>query len=162
MLPPPGRPLPASSAMSRTRSNTTLLAEREGRDYAEFEDSHGKVRIWHLGNRIGIFESSGGIKGDHSRFVVDYFRRHIEPHPRPWFAFGNWSHLLAYTPEVRISLTEWQIQQRYDELHVSHDSRMLAMGISVANAALPTTIQVHPTEEHLDDVLVALRRRIGV
>ncbi len=148
--------------MTRQRTRTTLLAENEGLDYDEHADAHGMVRIWHVGHRIGVFESSGGIKGDHSRFIVDYFERHIEPHPRPWFAFGNWSHLLAYTPDVRKSLTDWQIARRYDELHVSHDSRMLAMGISVANAVLPTTIQVHSTEEKLDDVFVALRKRIGV
>lgn len=148
--------------MTSQRPYTTLLAEHEGLDYAEHSDGRGKVRIWHLGHRISVFESSGGLQGEHSRFIIDWHQKHIETRPRPWFAFGNWSHLVAYTPEVRKSLTDWQLGAKYDELHVSHDSRMLAMSISVANAVLPTTIEVHPTEEKLDDVLVALRKRIGV
>lgn len=148
--------------MSGSRRVTTLLAENEGRDYAEHSDGRGKVRIWHLANRIGIFESSGGLDANHSVFIVDYFRRFIEPHPRPWFAFGNWSHLSAYTPDVRKGLTDWQIAKRYDELHVSHDSKMLSMSIAVANSVLPTTVQVHPTEEALDDVLIRLRQRQGI
>lgn len=148
--------------MSLDRRSTTLLAENEGRAYAELDDGRGKVRVWHLGNRIGVFESSGGIKGDHARFIVDFHRRNIECGPRPWFSFGNWSHLAAYTPEVRKTLTDWQLESRYDELHVSHDSRIVAMSIAVANSVLPTTIQVHPSEEILDDVLIALRKRLGL
>lgn len=143
-------------------SKTTLLAEHEGRDYAEIDDGRGKIRFWHLANRICIFESSGNLQGDHVRFLIGKATTHIEAFPRPWLAFGNWSHLLAYTPEVRKLLTDWQVAKRYEELYVSHNSKMVAMSISVANSVLPTTIQVLPTEEHLDDVLIAVRKRLGI
>lgn len=141
---------------------STLLAENVGRDYAEFTDGLGKVRLWHLGHRIGIFESTGGLTGEHGAFIVDYHKRMIETHERPYYAFGNWSGLRAYNSDTRKILTEWQLAQHYDELHVSHSSSLLAMGISMANAALRSTIQVHATEELLDDQLARVRRLHGL
>ena len=92
--PPPARPF------------RTLLAEHQGRDYGELDDGRGKVRIWHLGHRIAVFESSGSICEAHSDFIIAFHKKHIEGHPRPWFTFGNWMTLLAYTPEVREQLRE--------------------------------------------------------
>lgn len=145
-----------------SRKATTLLGENQGSDYAEYEDGLGKVRLWHFGHRISVFESSGGLKMDHATFIMDYHAKHLDPYERPLLAFGNWVHLQAYSPEVRKSLTDWQVRVRYDELYVAHDSRVLAMSIAVANAILPTTIVVYPTEEKLDDVFVDARRRYGV
>ncbi|MCA9535914.1 MAG: hypothetical protein KC593_19645 [Myxococcales bacterium] len=140
----------------------TLLAEHQGQDYAEHDDGRGKVRLWHLGHRIGIFESSGNIGEDHSNFIIAFHRKHIEPHPRPWYTFGNWMTLEGYSPEVRRGLTEWQRVMKYDGLHVAHNSRLLAMSINIANAVLENTVEVVTNEEELDDVLVAVRKRIGV
>lgn len=146
----------------KSRPVTTLLGENVGSDYAEFQDGLGKVRAWHFGHHIGVFESSGGIKGDHAKFVIEYFAKHIEAYPRPRLVFGNWANLQAYSPEVRKLLTDWQVREKYDELHVAHDSKMLAMSIAVANTVLNNTILVHPTEEALDDVLIACRKRLGL
>ena len=140
----------------------TLLAEHQGRDYDELDDGRGKVRMWHLGHHIGVFESSGNICEAHSDFIIAYHQKHIEAFPRPWYTFGNWMTLLGYTPEVRRTLTEWQREAKYDGLHVAHNSRLLAMSIGVANAVLENTVEVVVEEELLDDVLVAVRKRIGV
>ena len=148
--PPPARPF------------RTLLAEHQGRDYGELDDGRGKVRIWHLGHRIAVFESSGSICEAHSDFIIAFHKKHIEGHPRPWFTFGNWMTLLAYTPDVRRVLTEWQQRARYDETYVAHNSRLLAMSVNVANGMLDNIIHVVSDEEALDDKLVALRKRVGV
>lgn len=140
----------------------TLLAEHQGRDYDELDDGRGKVRMWHLGHHIGIFESSGNLGDAHSDFIIAYHKKHIEAFPRPWYTFGNWMTLLGYTPEVRRTLTEWQRETKYDGLHVAHNSRLLAMSINVANAVLENTVEVVNNEELLDDVLLVVRKRIGV
>ena len=140
----------------------TLLAEHQGKDYAEYEDGRGKVRLWHLGHQIGIFESSGNICEAHSDFIVAFHKRHIEAYPPPWYTFGNWTSLLGYSPDVRRNMTEWQRLMKYDGLHVAHNSRLLAMSINIANAVLENTVEVVTEEEQLDDVLVDVRARIGV
>ena len=89
-------------------------------------------------------------------------RQYVEPLGRPFCTFGNWSELVAYTPDVRKMLTDWQLETPYDEVHVSHDSRLLAMGISMANAVLARKVQVHATAELLDDVFLAIKKRLGV
>ena len=53
-------------------------------------------------------------------------------------------------------------KMKYDGLHVAHNSRLLAMSINLANAVLEKTVEVVPTEEQLDDVLVKVRKTIGV
>lgn len=144
------------------RGTTTLLGENVAQDYAELARGHGKVRLWHLGQHVGVFECSGVTHDEHAAFIIAYHKRHIEAFSRPFYSFGNWSNLSGYTPDVRRMLTAWQVEMAYDELHVSHRSRMLAMSIAVANAVLPTTLQVHATEELLDDALALVRRRHGV
>lgn len=143
-------------------SRSTLLAENVGQDYAELRDGLGSVRIWHLGHRIGIFECSGRTRAEHAQFVVDYHARFVETHERPYYSFGNWSNLQAYTSDVRVLLTEWQLKMAYEELHVSHDSPVLAISIAVANAVLPTKVVVVRTEELLDDQLAIVRKRHGL
>jgi len=140
----------------------TLLAEHQGRDYDELDDGRGKVRLWHLGHRIAVFESSGSLCEVHSDFIVAFHKKHIEAFPRPWYTFGNWMTLLAYTPEVRRNLTEWQRLKRYDETYVAHNSRLLAMSVTLANGVLENTIHVMSDEEALDDKLIAVRKRAGV
>lgn len=149
-----GRP-----SVSAPRPFRTLLGENVGKDYAEFSDGRGKVRLWHLGHRVGVFESSGGINHEHAKFIIEWHGKHIEKFPRPWYTFGNWTNLLSYTPDTRKMLTDWQVKMAYDELHVAHDSRLLAMGIGVANAVLKNVVVVVPTEEQLDDVLLVVRKR---
>ncbi len=141
---------------------TTLLAESEGADYREHGDSRGKVRMWHLGRHIGVFQSMGAIGGPHAERVIEFFQDTIERHPRPWYAFGNWSELDAYTSAVRTSMTRWQQDAAYDGLFVSHRSRLVTMGVNIANAVLPQAIRMVDTEEALDDLLVDVRRRVGV
>lgn len=156
-FPPPSSPRP--SAPPSARPFRTLLSEHQGRDYDELDDGRGKVRIWHLQNRFCVFESSGSLHEQHAEFIVAYHARHIEAHPRPWFAFGNWMALKAYTPEVRRALTDWQVMQRYDGLYVAQDSRLLAMGLSVANGVLENTVKIVPNEEALDDILIEVRKQ---
>lgn len=141
---------------------TTLLGEHVGREYAELSEGLGKVRLWRLGHHIGVFECTGVTNKAHASFIIEYHRRCIEAFKRPFYSFGNWSSLKSYTPDVRHMLTDWQLEMAYDELHVSHNSQLLAMSIAVANAVLPTTIRVHATEELLDDALLVVRRRHGV
>lgn len=139
----------------------TLLAEHQGHDYDEFDDGRGKVRLWQHARHFAVFESSGSISQPHAEFIIAYHARHIEAFPRPWFTFGNWMTLLAYTPDTRRILTEWQRVQRYDGLYVAHNSRLLAMGLSVANGVLENSVQIVPSEEALDDALIAVRKRAG-
>jgi hypothetical protein len=141
---------------------TTLLGEHVGRDYEELAEKHGKVRLWRHGHHIAVFESSGVTNKGHAELIIDYHKRHIEAFPRPFYSFGNWSHLQGYTPDVRRMLTDWQMEMAYDALHISHCSQLIAMSVAVANAVMPTIVQVHATEELLDDALLLVRRRHGV
>jgi len=63
---------------------------------------------------------------------------------------------------VRRVLTEWQQRARYDEAYVAHNSRLLAMSVSLANGVLENTIHVLTDEEALDDVLISVRKRMSV
>ena len=153
---------PSERPEGPSRPFRTLLAEHQGRDYGELDDGRGKVRLWHFGHRIAVLESSGSISEPHADFVVAFGKKHIEAFPRPWVVFGNWMTLLAYTPEVRRNLTEWQRQMRYDETYVAHNSRLLAMSVSLANGVLENTIHVLTDEEALDDVLISVRKRMSV
>jgi hypothetical protein len=143
------------------QGTTTLLGENVGRDYAEHVERHGKVRFWRLGKHIAVFESSGNLNVEHAKFIIEQHKKHIESGPRPYYTFGNWSNLKGYSPEVRHLLTQWQVDVPYDEVHVAHNSQMLAMSISLANAVMSNTIKVHATEELLDDALLTIRKRHG-
>lgn len=155
-------PRPGASMRPPRRPFRTLLAENVGRGYQEYGDDRGKVRAWHLANRIGIFESSGAINDKHAQFIIAFHAKNIETFERPWYAFGNWMDLLGYTPDTRRMLTQWQVDQSYDELYVAHNSKLVAMSINIANTLLRNTVTVVNNEEALDDILIEVRARHGI
>lgn len=71
------------------------------------------------------------------------------------FIFDDLEHLESYASSVRLGLTEWCRRHRGSirEFHLLSRSRMVALGVSVANVVLEQQITVHARREAFEDAL---------
>jgi hypothetical protein len=81
----------------------------------------------------------------------------------PVAGFHNWVAMTGYESTCRTRLTQWVLQHRPDsKLYIALRSKLVAMGVSVANLALGNMIQTFSNEADLEAALGAfLRERAG-
>ncbi|MEW5848356.1 MAG: hypothetical protein AB2A00_06055 [Myxococcota bacterium] len=63
-------------------------------------------------------------------------------------AFHDWEGVEAYTPEARLLYTEWSKERRAritGSVHILLASKLLAMGVAVANVVLKNTLNSYMT-----------------
>ena len=75
-------------------------------------------------------------------------------------AFWDLGKLSKYHSEVRICATRLLLAQRHKvlSLHTFTRSKLVSMGVAVANLALGGIVQIHPDKESYE---AALRERLG-
>lgn len=74
--------------------------------------------------------------------------------------FHNWLDMTNYDSVCRVELTAWVLRHRSQStLHIGVRSRMVAMGVSVANLALGSLIHVYSTEDALEAALQSTSRQ---
>jgi hypothetical protein len=64
-------------------------------------------------------------------------------------AFHDWSEMEDYETRARLRLTSWVIKnrQRYDAIHILSSSRLVGMGVTVANLSLGQFITTYNTDQ---------------
>jgi len=73
---------------------------------------------------------------------------------REVYGFHNWLGMQNYETACRVELTDWVLRHRHQSvLHIAVASRMVAMGVAVANLALGNLIHVHSTLSGLESAL---------
>jgi hypothetical protein len=66
------------------------------------------------------------------------------------YGFHNWLGMSNYESACRVDLTAWVLQHRKQTVaHIALASRLVAMGVSVANLALGSPFHVHESEDAL-------------
>lgn len=71
--------------------------------------------------------------------------------------FHNWLAMDNYESVCRVDLTAWVLGHRQQStLHIGLRSRMVAMGVAVANLALGSLIQVYNEPKQIETALIAL------
>lgn len=76
-------------------------------------------------------------------------------------SFHNWFAMDNYDSSCRIELTTWTLRHLADAVvHIGTGSKMVAMGVSVANLALGNLITVHSDIDALEAALAATPARV--
>ena len=74
--------------------------------------------------------------------------------------FHNWFSMDNYDSVCRVELTSWVRRHRTETgLHIGVRSRMVAMGVAVANLALGSLIHVHNEPAAMEEALSAVLQR---
>jgi hypothetical protein len=66
--------------------------------------------------------------------------------------FHDWSGMTGYDSQARIAITNWGLARlkQMRSVHVLHGSKLVAMGVAVANVALGGIVNVHQNRGSFD------------
>lgn len=127
-------------------------------DAARIETERGSISYWELAPRVYMTEVRGFMTREMSQLIIE----RAEPlYAKPGRVYGvhNWLAMDNYESVCRVELTSWVLGHRErSKLHIGLRSRMVAMGVAVANLALGSLIQVHNEPKQLEAALISVLR----
>jgi hypothetical protein len=103
----------------------------------------GSLEMWYPAPRLVADRIVGHLDLELARHFTS--RLTIKMAQGPLQVFSNWEQMEGYDSNVRVELTTWALQHRRDfaSIHVLVRSKLVAMGISVANVALGGLMRPH-------------------
>lgn len=117
----------------------------------------GSLAYWELTSRIYLTEVRGFMTREMSQLIIDQAEL-LYAGGAVVHGFHNWLAMENYESACRVDLTAWVLRHRAQSvLHIGLASRMVAMGVTVANLALGNLIQVHRDMQSLEAAL----RKLG-
>ena len=111
----------------------------------------GSIEMWYPAPRVVADRVVGRMDLELARHFAS--RLAIKMAQGPLHVFSNWELMEGYDSDVRVELTSWALQHRRDfaSIHVLVRSRLVAMGISVANVALGGLMRAHTGRADYED-----------
>lgn len=133
------------------------LFRQQGEDFQEHASTRGTTRMWTLAPTVYVTQVEGHMDLSHAEFFERYGAARIAASPRPLCVFHDWLEMTGYDAPCRKRMTEWSVARlsSYREVHIGVRSKLVAMGIQVANIALRGLMHAHGNRAALE---VELRR----
>lgn len=119
----------------------------------------GSIAVWQLRPNVYASEVSGYMSAEMARLIIEladplYGKGTLH-------GFHNWLAMSNYDSSCRVELTAWVLKHRRESaLHIGLVSRMVAMGVAVANLALGNLIHVYDDETALENALQATLQKL--
>lgn len=132
-----------------------LLTER-GFERRIVETSRGRLEAYALAPEIFVTVVTGHMETPHAdEFVAYGDSRLVARRGKKLRIFHDWTAMTGYESSCRQQLTTWSAKHLGEmaEVHMALRSKIVAMGVQVANLALGGMIRAHT---NLADVEVAL------
>lgn len=136
------------------------LFEELGRDLQEVTTGGGTARLWWLTPTIYVTQVSGQMGEKHADLFERFAEERIRNAPGKVNVFHDWLGMTGYESRCRQRLTRWSLEHldAYGEVHLALRSKLVAMGVQVANIALGGKIRVHGSRATLE---AELKRALG-
>lgn len=139
----------------KTGAEGTLVPPR---DAQRVSSDRGELQFWEVAPHVYATHMRGYMSPDMSRLII--------ARADPMFGrgatvsgFHNWLDMSNYDSQCRVELTAWVLRHRTQSvLHIGVTSRMVAMGVAVANLALGNLIHVHGDLASLEAALHGVLR----
>lgn len=136
------------------------LREELALDLREHRGARGTARLWTLAPNLYVTQVTGAMDGGHADLFEQYGQERIDRAAGPLVVFHDWLDMIGYTSECRTRLTRWSLDRRsaYADVHLAVRSKLVSMGVEVANLALGGLIRTHGSRASLEAALaLALR-----
>lgn len=117
------------------------------------EGAQGYTLVWKLGSNVQACCVHGLFCRAQAQLLVDEVDALLST-ASPVHVFLDWSGMASYESESRIMLTKWAWERRARvSFHILVGSRMVAMGVTVANLALGGLLHDYTRREDLEAAL---------
>lgn len=135
-------------------ASTTVLVPPQ--DAQRIETERGSIAYWELAPRVYMTEVRGFMTREMAQLIIEQAEPLYSRAGRV-YGFHNWLAMDNYESVCRVELTSWVMGHReQSSLHIGLRSRMVAMGVAVANLALGSLIQVHNEPKQLEAALISV------
>jgi hypothetical protein len=114
----------------------------------------GTLRTWSEARGVFVIQFSGHLTSPLAHHLMTDTNMKIAQHA-PIYIFNDWSGMKSYDSDARTDLTTWaaRIKPRLLGVHLLVSSKLVSMGISVANLALGGFLQAHAERTSWDAAL---------
>lgn len=140
-----------------------VLQREDGTQYRECSTGTGTVRVWVLAKNLYVTQGEGHMQDAHCAFLEEYADERIRRAGGKLYIFHDWMDLTGYDTKTRYRLTTWSASHRaaFEEVHLAVRSRLVAMGVQVANIALGGFMRVHTGHASLEVELARVLHQVG-
>lgn len=148
-----------SSSVS-AEQGIVALRFAEGQDVRELRSEEGSIVFWKITSTVYATAVEGYLSRDMARLII----REAGPMYRAGAVAGfhDWFQMTGYDSGSRIDLTNWVMGHRTESrLFIGTRSKLVAMGVSVANLALGNMIESHSSPATLEAALDRLLESRG-
>jgi hypothetical protein len=142
-------------AVLRRTGSSKLSAPK---DALRISTQSGALSYWEITSKIYATEVTGHMTPEMARLIIERGEQ-LYLSTGTVSGFHNWLQMTGYDPACRIELTAWVLRHKpASVVHIGVTSRLVAMGVTVANLALGNLIKVHATLAALEADLAVLMR----
>lgn len=137
------------------------LLEEQGFDLKEVTTARGVARLWTLTPTIYVTQVRGHVDEAHAGLFEVYGQRRVDrAQGQTLTVFHDWLEMTGYESVARQRMTSWSMDhlKQFGEVHLALRSKLVAMGVQVANIALRGLITVHNSRAPMEAILSA---RVG-
>jgi len=122
-----------------------------------------ELEIWMAATDVVVQRVKGQAGVELARAIAAFNTRLIQQGLRPHI-FNDWEELTGYTSEARLELTAWTAKNvgSLQGIHVLLKSKLVAMGISVANLATGGITKSYSDRATFERVLAEAMRPRGL
>jgi len=119
-----------------------------GRRTALYVEEHvsevGSLTAWQVAPQVWASKTHGRMQVAHAEAWMKVGNRMVAT-GLPFSGFHDWLEMESYDSETRKLLTDWSLAHRAQmiEVHLAVRSRLVRMGVTVANLALGNLMQTH-------------------
>lgn len=137
---------------SRNHATSSLIAPPHAQ---RIESARGSIGYWELRRDVYATEVRGYMTRDMAALIIARVDA-LYALGGKVYGFHNWFAMDNYESSCRVDLTAWVLHNRAQSvLHIGVASRLVAMGVAVANVALGRLIEVHTRPASLEAALGA-------
>ena len=113
----------------------------------------GELAYWELATRVYATQTTGFMTRAMSNLIMEHGEK-LYARGGTVYGFHDWLQMSNYESHCRVELTNWVLSHRAQSvLHIAVASRIVAMGVAVANMMLGSLIHIHANEREIERAL---------
>lgn len=117
----------------------------------------GRIAVWRIAPGLYASKVAGKLSMSMAELIMDVGER--EYTGGIVHGFHDWLEMTSYESRCRVELTRWVMSHReQSRLSIAVRSKLVAMGVSVANLVLGNLIKIHESAEALEADLARAER----
>lgn len=139
---------------------STALDRAEGTDVREHRTKDGALEMWKLGPRVYVVRVEGHMDLEMAKQICAYSEQMLQRADGTLHVFLDYMGMSSYDSLARKEMTNWMLPRlkKFTGIHVVTRSKIVEMGLIVANLAYGGKMTTHNSMDKVASALAIVRR----